>query len=68
MLFFVDPAAGASDDWSKSIGVKYVYTIEVRPDMNDWNGFVLPAAQIVPTSEEVWAALKVIADRVIALP
>lgn len=26
-----DPASGASDDWAKSIGVKYSYTIELSP-------------------------------------
>jgi hypothetical protein len=60
-------ASGASDDWSKSIGVKYVYTIEVRPDGNDSDGFVLPPAQIIPTSTEVFEGFKVIADRIIAL-
>jgi hypothetical protein len=28
---FADPAAGASDDWSKHLGIKWVYTIEIRP-------------------------------------
>ena len=32
---FLDPAAGASDDYSKSIGIKYVYTVEVRPGDGD---------------------------------
>lgn len=60
-------AAGASDDWSKSIGIKYVYTIEVRPGPDDPSGFVLPANQIIPTSTEIFEGLKVIADRVIAV-
>ena len=26
----VDPAAGAADDWYKSIGMRYVFTTELR--------------------------------------
>jgi murein tripeptide amidase MpaA len=61
-------ASGASDDWSKNLGIKYVYTIETRPDADASNGFVLDPSQIVPSAREIWAGFKVIADRVIALP
>lgn len=47
------PAAGGSDDWGKSIGIKYSYTIELR-DRGRY-GFVLPANFIVPTGKEARA-------------
>lgn len=43
-------AAGGSDDWAKSIGIKYSYTIELR-DTGRY-GFALPAEYIVPTAKE----------------
>jgi hypothetical protein len=61
-------AAGASDDWSKAIpGIKFVYTMELRPNESSPGGFVLPANQIIPTGEETWAGMKVIAQRVLDL-
>lgn len=47
------PAAGGSDDWAKSIGIKYSYTIELR-DTGRY-GFVLPANFIEPTGKEAKA-------------
>lgn len=44
------PAAGGSDDWAKSIGIKYSYTIELRDKGR--HGFVLPANYIVSTAKE----------------
>lgn len=44
------PAAGGSDDWGKSIGIKYSYTVELR-DTGRY-GFILPAELIVPTAKE----------------
>uniref|UniRef100_A0AC34RCH7 Peptidase M14 carboxypeptidase A domain-containing protein n=1 Tax=Panagrolaimus sp. JU765 TaxID=591449 RepID=A0AC34RCH7_9BILA len=63
------PAAGASDDYSKSVGVKYVYTVELRPgdgdnDDDDWYGFELPAKFIKPTAEEAFPGLLAAANRV----
>jgi hypothetical protein len=57
------PASGASDDYAKSVGIKFVYTFELRP-VNDPPGFVLPAAQIAPSGEETFAAINVIAQKV----
>ena len=60
----LDPAAGASDDWSKGVAnVTYVYTLEMR-DTGSY-GFVAPDTEIVPNAEEVWAGIQVIARRVI---
>jgi len=38
------PAAGAEDDWAKGqAGIKYSYTLELRPGPYASNGFILPA-------------------------
>lgn len=60
------PAAGGSDDWAKgTIGIKYVYTIELRDGGR--YGFVLPASYISYTAKETLAAVKVVAGAVSAL-
>lgn len=56
------PAAGGSDDWAKSIGVKYSYTVELR-DKGRY-GFVLPANFIVPTAKEARAFVFTVARAV----
>uniref|UniRef100_A0A914YHP7 Peptidase M14 carboxypeptidase A domain-containing protein n=1 Tax=Panagrolaimus superbus TaxID=310955 RepID=A0A914YHP7_9BILA len=63
------PAPGASDDYSKSIGIKYVYDIELRPgdgdnDNDDGYGFDLPPKFIKPTAEEMFPAFMAAANRV----
>jgi murein tripeptide amidase MpaA len=50
------PASGSSADWGYDVaGVKYSYGIELR-DTGEY-GFLLPADQIVPQGEEIWASL-----------
>jgi carboxypeptidase A4 len=49
---------GASDDYAKSEGAKWVATIELRDEGR--YGFELPANQILPTAEETMAALRVL--------
>ncbi|CAL8071094.1 unnamed protein product [Orchesella dallaii] len=56
------PVGGCSDDYAKSIGVKYTVTIEMRD--RGTSAFILPPSEIVPNAEEVLAALKVVAARV----
>jgi len=56
------PAAGASDDWYKSLGMRYAFTTELR-DTGHY-GFELPKSQIIPSGEEMWAAFEVVIDRV----
>merc|ERR1712130_579419 len=56
------PAAGASDDWYKSIGCRYAFTTELR-DTGHY-GFELPKEQIIPSGEEMWAGFEVVIDRV----
>ncbi|XP_062435011.1 carboxypeptidase A1-like [Rhea pennata] len=48
-------AAGTTVDWAYDNGVKYSFTFELR-DTGRY-GFLLPAAQIVPTAQETWPAL-----------
>lgn len=68
-----DPAAGASDDYSKSIGVKWVYTVELRPgdgdnDNDGGYGFDLPPRYIIPTAEEAFPGFMVVANRIMTGP
>ena len=53
---------GGSDDWAKSIGIKYSYTVEL-PDTGV-NGFVLPASYIPPVCEDFFPAFKVFTEQV----
>ncbi|XP_023337443.1 carboxypeptidase B isoform X2 [Eurytemora carolleeae] len=56
------PAAGGSDDWAMSEGIKFSYTIEL-PDTGS-HGFILPANQIIPVSKEALQAVKSMADSI----
>ncbi|XP_058153342.1 carboxypeptidase A1 [Dasypus novemcinctus] len=53
-------ASGSTVDWTYSQGIKYSFTFELR-DTGRY-GFLLPAAQIVPTAEETWLALRTIME------
>ncbi|XP_032784983.2 carboxypeptidase B [Daphnia magna] len=55
-------ASGASDDWAKSIGIKYSYTFEL-PDRGT-NAFTLPASEILPVCQDFFPALDVFATKV----
>jgi len=57
------PAAGASDDWYKSIGMRFVFTTELR-DTGRY-GFVLPKDQIIPSGEEMWAGFETVVAKVL---
>uniref|UniRef100_A0A915KMB7 Peptidase M14 carboxypeptidase A domain-containing protein n=1 Tax=Romanomermis culicivorax TaxID=13658 RepID=A0A915KMB7_ROMCU len=55
-------ASGASYDWAKGkAGVKYSYLLELRPQNNAHNGFIVDKSQIIPTGKETWAGIKVVA-------
>ena len=56
------PASGASDDWAKSLGIKYAYTVELR-DSGRY-GFILPASQIEGTAKEALTFTNVVAKAV----
>lgn len=55
-------ASGGSDDWAKSIGIKYSYTFEL-PDRGT-NAFTLPASEILPVCQDFFPALDVFATKV----
>uniref|UniRef100_A0A1I7SDT5 ShKT domain-containing protein n=1 Tax=Bursaphelenchus xylophilus TaxID=6326 RepID=A0A1I7SDT5_BURXY len=62
----LSPAAGGSDDWAKDIlGVKYVYLLELRPNNNMKNGFILDRSELLPVGVETLEGLKVIFDSVL---
>jgi len=55
-------ASGSTMDWVKAkTKIKYSYGIEMRPDMNTPNGFIVPPSQIVPAGEEMWEGIKAMA-------
>lgn len=57
------PAGGSSVDWQYNITrTPYVYGVELRDTGS--SGFQLPQNQIVPTSEELWAAIQNVALRI----
>jgi murein tripeptide amidase MpaA len=61
-------AAGGSDDWAKSVaGVKYTYLLELRPDDNHWDGFILEEEALVPTALETWDGLRTVIDEVMVM-
>ncbi|KAG0230436.1 hypothetical protein B0O80DRAFT_494669 [Mortierella sp. GBAus27b] len=52
----VVPAAGGSIDWTYAVGkVKYSYMIELRD--TGLHGFLLPASEILPSSQEILASV-----------
>ncbi|CAH1779222.1 unnamed protein product [Owenia fusiformis] len=56
-------AAGGSYDWAKMYaGVKYSYTLELRPGRGASNGFILSPSQITPNGREVWASVIAVTD------
>jgi hypothetical protein len=41
------PASGGSEDWAKGrMGIKYSYLFELRPDENQYDGFLLAENQV----------------------
>ena len=62
-FFLSDEATGVTTDWTQDIaGININYTIELR-DTGEF-GFLLPPDQIIPTGEELLAALQVLSHRV----
>jgi murein tripeptide amidase MpaA len=57
------PTGGGSIDWQYSVGnTSYAYAVELRPNSNNFNGFELPRTQIIPTAQEIWAAVSTLAN------
>jgi len=48
-----------------SAGIKYVYLLELRPEDEVWDGFILSEDQITPTGRETWEGIKTIAEVVL---
>ena len=43
----LDPASGGSEDWAKGkANVKYSYLLELRPEEQVWDGFLLAENQV----------------------
>ena len=62
----LDPASGAADDWYKGVlGSRFAFTVELR-DTGAY-GFVLPKEQIIPSGEELWAAMEVVIAKLLSL-
>jgi hypothetical protein len=62
----VYPASGSTIDYTNAVlGIDYSFGMELRPDENSSNGFVLPADQIIPGASETWAGLMVVLNQVI---
>uniref|UniRef100_A0A915BD14 ShKT domain-containing protein n=1 Tax=Parascaris univalens TaxID=6257 RepID=A0A915BD14_PARUN len=60
------PASGGSDDWAKGVlGVKYVYLVELRPELELSNGFILNKYELIPTAVETWEAVQVVMTSVL---
>jgi len=60
------PASGAADDWYKGVlGSRFAFTVELR-DTGRY-GFVLPKEQIIPSGEELWAAMEVVIAKLLSL-
>ncbi|OWK06516.1 CPA5 [Cervus elaphus hippelaphus] len=51
-------ASGITVDWAYDSGIKYSFSFELR-DTGRY-GFLLPAAQIIPTAQETWMAIRAI--------
>jgi len=59
-------ASGGSDDWTKAtLDVKFVYLLELRPDEDQWDGFILQESALLPTSIETWDGIGVVIDEVL---
>ena len=63
---YTDPASGAADDWYKGVlGSRFAFTTELR-DTGRY-GFILPPDQIIPSGEEMWAAMEVVIAKILSL-
>lgn len=56
--FYSDATSGTSSDWAFDAGIDVSFTLEFR-DLGA-NGFILPAAQIIPNAKEAIAGIKAI--------
>jgi len=65
IIDIVYPASGSTIDYSRAINnIDYSYAMELRPDGNAVNGFVLPEDQILDGASEAWAGISTVFLRV----
>ncbi|RWS29352.1 Carboxypeptidase A2-like protein [Leptotrombidium deliense] len=57
------PTSGSSPDWAHDFAnITYSFIVELR-DRGD-NGFLLPRQYILPTAEEIWEGIKIVASEI----
>ena len=57
-LLVTDKASGTEMDWAKGVAnITYTYVLELRPAMYADGGFTAPPENILPSGEEIFAAL-----------
>ncbi|CAG2116740.1 unnamed protein product [Medioppia subpectinata] len=57
-------ASGSSIDYVyDKLGVEIAFALELRPDANASNGFILPASQIKIASQEFWNGLRAMIEK-----
>uniref|UniRef100_A0AC35GJP4 ShKT domain-containing protein n=1 Tax=Panagrolaimus sp. PS1159 TaxID=55785 RepID=A0AC35GJP4_9BILA len=62
----LSPASGGSDDWAKeSLDTKYVYLIELRPELEFSRGFILNQDELIPTAIETFEGIKAVIEAVL---
>jgi murein tripeptide amidase MpaA len=65
IIDIVYPASGSTIDYTRGVNnIDYSYAMELRPDGNAVNGFVLPEDQILDGASEAWAGISVVFQRV----
>ncbi|KAE9418633.1 hypothetical protein Angca_008831, partial [Angiostrongylus cantonensis] len=53
-------ATGGATDWiKKNTPTKYVYVLELPPDMSTWFAFQIKPRWLIPISEETWMGIQV---------
>ncbi|EGT43988.1 hypothetical protein CAEBREN_32183 [Caenorhabditis brenneri] len=59
-------ATGGATDWiKKNTPTKYVYVLELPPDMKTWFAFQVKPHWLIPIGKETWLGIEVIFDQVI---
>lgn len=67
--YYIEPRQallpGTPMDWAKkSGGVKWAFSVDMRPGKGGWEAFVPPVTEIQPAAEELFAAVMTVAKRV----
>lgn len=65
IIDIIYPASGSSIDYTRGVlNIDYSYAMELRPDENANNGFILPTSQILDGASECWAGVNVVFNQV----